>query len=53
MATLSQMMVVAIVLGTSTDLLVVARGVVVPNQFSQAGGSWLKFWGVYAGMFPL
>eukprot|EP00439_Symbiodinium_sp_Y106_P018040 s1766_g2.t1 len=35
MATLSQMMVVAIVLGTSTDFLVVARGVVQPDVFSQ------------------
>ena len=37
MATLSQMMVVAIVLGTSTDLLVVVRGEVVPEKL----GSWM------------
>ncbi|CAE7570715.1 unnamed protein product [Symbiodinium sp. CCMP2456] len=35
MATLSQMMAVAIFLGTSTDFLVVARGVVLPDVFSQ------------------
>ena len=40
MATLSQMMVVACVLGTSTDFLVVARGVVLPDVFSQDGGGF-------------
>ena len=40
MATLSQMMVVACVLGTSTDFLVVARGVVLPDVFSQDAGGF-------------